>query len=362
MPGLRLHLILAGDELADCAGAGVLIAHPGDDRIGSDEELADVLFACWDSQLDKPRVCTEIPAHETNTIGSTGWRVCVRRHRPVRGAPSVRDQDRRRGDPHGRQSAYGLSIRSALELAAAEMNGTQFLGGTQGQPDLHGRQGGQAGRHQRLHPADQRRESLRHHRTHAQQHGLCRGPCRAEGRRAGAGNEQHGDRHHGHGQFRLPRQPSAVRCHPGHPCRSQGEVPSRRRRPCSTRPPTSSARARRTSSRQRCSKLGIQLVATESYSKGDSDFRTQLSKLNARKPDIFVLSSLVGEAIPILQQAREIGITQPIVGGNGFNSPNVLKNAGCGRRRAHRGKRMVHRQRRAEEQVIRHGLPGEVRR
>ena len=31
-------------------------------------------------------------------------------------------------------------------------------------------------------------------------------------------------------------------------------------------------------------KLDIQLVATESYSKGDSDFRTQLAKLNARKP------------------------------------------------------------------------------
>jgi len=74
-------------------------------------------------------------------------------------------------------------------------------------------------------------------------------------------------------------------------------------------------------------KLGIQLVATESYSKGDSDFRTQLGKLNARRPDIFVISSLIGEAIPVLQQAREIGITQPIVGGNGFNSPNVLKSA-----------------------------------
>ena len=74
-------------------------------------------------------------------------------------------------------------------------------------------------------------------------------------------------------------------------------------------------------------KLGIQLVASESYSKGDSDFRTQLGKLNARRPDIFVISSLIGEAIPVLQQAREIGITQPIVGGNGFNSPNVLKNA-----------------------------------
>ncbi|HVP17348.1 MAG TPA: ABC transporter substrate-binding protein, partial [Spirochaetia bacterium] len=74
-------------------------------------------------------------------------------------------------------------------------------------------------------------------------------------------------------------------------------------------------------------KLGIQLVATESYSRGDADFRTQLSKLNARRPDIFVVSSLVGEAIPVLQQAREIGIVQPIVGGNGFNSPNVLRNA-----------------------------------
>jgi branched-chain amino acid transport system substrate-binding protein len=74
-------------------------------------------------------------------------------------------------------------------------------------------------------------------------------------------------------------------------------------------------------------KLGLQLVGNESYSKGDSDFRTQLSKLNARRPDIVIFCSLVGEAIPVLQQAREIGITQPIVGGNGFNNPNILKNA-----------------------------------
>lgn len=74
-------------------------------------------------------------------------------------------------------------------------------------------------------------------------------------------------------------------------------------------------------------KMNIQIVASESYSKGDSDFRTQLQKLNARKPDIVVFCSLIGEAIPVLQQAREVGITQPIVGGNGFNNPNVLKNA-----------------------------------
>ena len=74
-------------------------------------------------------------------------------------------------------------------------------------------------------------------------------------------------------------------------------------------------------------KLNVQIVASESYSKGDSDFRTQLQKLSARRPDILVVCSLIGEAIPVLQQAREIGITAPIVGGNGFNNPNVLKNA-----------------------------------
>jgi branched-chain amino acid transport system substrate-binding protein len=74
-------------------------------------------------------------------------------------------------------------------------------------------------------------------------------------------------------------------------------------------------------------KLNVQLVASESYSKGDSDFRTQLQKLQARRPDLLVFCSLIGEAIPVLQQAREIGITAPIVGGNGFNNPNVLKNA-----------------------------------
>ena len=102
-------------------------------------------------------------------------------------------------------------------------------------------------------------------------------------------------------------------------------------------------------------------MATESYSKGDTDFRTQLGKLNARRPDILVLSSLVGEAIPVLQQAREIGITVPIVGGNGFNSPNVLAEREGRGGRAHRGKRLVHRQHRAEEQGVRRRLPREVR-
>jgi branched-chain amino acid transport system substrate-binding protein len=71
--------------------------------------------------------------------------------------------------------------------------------------------------------------------------------------------------------------------------------------------------------------LGVDLVATESYSHGDTDFRTQLNKLRLRKPDLLVISALAGEAVPVLQQAREVGFTVPIVGGNGLNSPNVVK-------------------------------------
>lgn len=75
-------------------------------------------------------------------------------------------------------------------------------------------------------------------------------------------------------------------------------------------------------------KAGVQLVGSESYQKGDSDFRTQLQKLSQKRPDLYVFASLIGEAVPVLQQAREIGITQPIVGGNGFNNPAVIKNGG----------------------------------
>lgn len=70
-------------------------------------------------------------------------------------------------------------------------------------------------------------------------------------------------------------------------------------------------------------KNGITLTGNEAYSKGDTDFRTQLNKLKATTPDILIVSGLIGEAVPIVQQAREVGITQPILGGNGFNTPTI---------------------------------------
>ncbi|MFH1018277.1 MAG: ABC transporter substrate-binding protein, partial [Pseudomonadota bacterium] len=48
-------------------------------------------------------------------------------------------------------------------------------------------------------------------------------------------------------------------------------------------------------------------------------------------PDALVVSALVEEASGIVSQARQLGIAQsvPIIGGNGFNSPSLIKNAGA---------------------------------
>lgn len=70
--------------------------------------------------------------------------------------------------------------------------------------------------------------------------------------------------------------------------------------------------------------LKIPVTTTETFSKGDVDFKAQLTKIKATQPDAIVLSALVAEGAPIMVQARQLGITVPIVGGNGMNSVKVF--------------------------------------
>jgi branched-chain amino acid transport system substrate-binding protein len=49
-----------------------------------------------------------------------------------------------------------------------------------------------------------------------------------------------------------------------------------------------------------------------------------LTKIKATKPDAVFCSALYEEGAVILSQARKMGINQPFVGGNGFNSPKVI--------------------------------------
>jgi len=71
--------------------------------------------------------------------------------------------------------------------------------------------------------------------------------------------------------------------------------------------------------------LKIPVTTTETFAKGDVDFKPQLTKIKASGADAVVLSALVAEGGPILVQARQLGISLPFIGGNGMNSPRVFE-------------------------------------
>lgn len=73
---------------------------------------------------------------------------------------------------------------------------------------------------------------------------------------------------------------------------------------------------------------GITVLTTETFAKGDTDFNPQLTKIQGLAPDAIVVSALAEEAAGIMQQARQLGIEVPIIGGNGFNSPQLAQLAG----------------------------------
>ncbi|AIF54118.1 MULTISPECIES: ABC transporter substrate-binding protein [unclassified Pelosinus] len=73
---------------------------------------------------------------------------------------------------------------------------------------------------------------------------------------------------------------------------------------------------------------GIEMIAVETFQDKNTDFSAQLTKIATLNPDAVVVAGLYQEGALILKKAREIGITVPIIGNNGFNSPQLIKSAG----------------------------------
>jgi branched-chain amino acid transport system substrate-binding protein len=74
--------------------------------------------------------------------------------------------------------------------------------------------------------------------------------------------------------------------------------------------------------------MGVKVLGTQTFAKPDRDFNAQLTALAGLKPDILVVSALAENAAGIVAQARQLGWQGPILGGNGFNSAALPKNAG----------------------------------
>ena len=74
--------------------------------------------------------------------------------------------------------------------------------------------------------------------------------------------------------------------------------------------------------------LGGEIVAEQSFSEGDSDFRAQLTQLKAKSPEAIYLPGYYTEASTVARQARELGITAPLMGGDGWDSPKLFEIGG----------------------------------
>jgi branched-chain amino acid transport system substrate-binding protein len=67
-------------------------------------------------------------------------------------------------------------------------------------------------------------------------------------------------------------------------------------------------------------KLGGQVVAKESYQGGDQDFSAQLTRIKAAGAEAIYLPGYYTDVANIAKQARAAGLTQPLLGGDGWES------------------------------------------
>ena len=76
--------------------------------------------------------------------------------------------------------------------------------------------------------------------------------------------------------------------------------------------------------RERFTAAGGEIVAEQKYTEGDKDFRAQLPALKALAPDAIAATGYYTEAALICQQARDLGLTVPIFGGDGWEAPQLI--------------------------------------
>jgi branched-chain amino acid transport system substrate-binding protein len=70
-------------------------------------------------------------------------------------------------------------------------------------------------------------------------------------------------------------------------------------------------------------RLGGQVVTKQLYTQGDSDYRGQLNSIRQAAPDVIYIPGYYGDVAVIAKQARQLGITQPLLGGDGWDAPEL---------------------------------------
>jgi branched-chain amino acid transport system substrate-binding protein len=74
--------------------------------------------------------------------------------------------------------------------------------------------------------------------------------------------------------------------------------------------------------------MGGEITAVESYSKGDPDFSAQLTSIRSSGPDVVYVPGYYTDVGNIALQARKLGVTVPLLGGDGWDSAKLAEIGG----------------------------------
>jgi branched-chain amino acid transport system substrate-binding protein len=80
--------------------------------------------------------------------------------------------------------------------------------------------------------------------------------------------------------------------------------------------------------RKKFVELGGEIVADERYTSGDIEFRAQLTTIRAANPEAIFVPGYYTEVGLIAKQARELGLSVPLLGGDGWDSARTLEIGG----------------------------------
>jgi branched-chain amino acid transport system substrate-binding protein len=71
--------------------------------------------------------------------------------------------------------------------------------------------------------------------------------------------------------------------------------------------------------------MGGEIIEVQSYSAGDKDFKAQLTAIKSKNPEGIFIPGYYTDVGLIAIQAREIGITIPLFGGDGWESEKLTE-------------------------------------
>ncbi len=69
-------------------------------------------------------------------------------------------------------------------------------------------------------------------------------------------------------------------------------------------------------------------MVTQSYQSGDQDFNAQITDIKGANPDVIFVPGYYGDVGLFAKQARDKGLTAPLVGGDGWDAPSLYQIGG----------------------------------